>query len=292
LAPAKGENNFMLNQLVESGSHTKENKRRGGFLLSTLLVVCTIFLSGILWSLFAKDLKLGGGDFELSALVSPVPMPANEPPPPPQPKTERREMSQKTVEVATRQSNMERVDEARLIPKEISTVPNTQKARPIGEFKISSGAELDKLGQSSVGLNRGTGDSGVGISTGNEPSALENTKTVKSPPPPPLLAVNKENVKPPTIFKKSLGVINGIATNLVKPTYPLAAKAVKAEGAVNVQVTIDEQGNVVSANAVTGHPLLRQVSENAARSSKFKPTLLSNQPVKVTGVIVYKFTTQ
>jgi protein TonB len=280
----------MLNQLIESSSHTKENARRGGFLLSTLLVVCTIFSSGILWSLFAKDLKLGGGDFELSALVSPVPMPETEPPPPPQPKMERRELPQKTIAETTRQSNMERVDEARLIPKDISVVQNTQKARPVGQFKISDGAELDRQAQSSAALNRGSNNFAGGISTENETSPLENTKTVTPPPPP--LVVNKENVKPPSNFKKSLGVINGIATNLVKPTYPPAAKAVKAEGAVNVQVTIDEQGNVVSANAVTGHPLLRQVSENAARSSKFRPTLLSNQPIKVTGVIVYKFATQ
>jgi len=56
-----------------------------------------------------------------------------------------------------------------------------------------------------------------------------------------------------------------------------------------VQVTIDENGNVISASAVSGHPLLRQAAEQAARQAVFKPTLLSDQPVKVTGVIVYNF---
>ena len=86
------------------------------------------------------------------------------------------------------------------------------------------------------------------------------------------------------------GVLNGKATNLVKPAYPAAAKAVRAAGAVNVQVTIDETGNVISASAVSGHPLLRASAVQAARSSKFTPTLLSGKPVKVTGVIVYNFT--
>jgi protein TonB len=54
-------------------------------------------------------------------------------------------------------------------------------------------------------------------------------------------------------------------------------------------VKIDERGNVVSASAVSGHPLLRQAAEQAARSSKFTPTTLSGQPVSVTGVIVYNF---
>jgi TonB family protein len=85
------------------------------------------------------------------------------------------------------------------------------------------------------------------------------------------------------------GILNGKATNLVKPAYPAAAKAVRAEGAVNVQVTIDEEGSVISANAVSGHPLLRAAAVQAARSSKFSPTTLQGKPVKVTGVIVYNF---
>jgi protein TonB len=89
-----------------------------------------------------------------------------------------------------------------------------------------------------------------------------------------------------------LGVINGKASNLVKPPYPAAAKAVRAAGAVNVSVSIDEAGNVVSASAVSGHPLLRQAAESAARQSKFTPTVLSGQPVKVTGIIVYNFVAQ
>ncbi len=85
------------------------------------------------------------------------------------------------------------------------------------------------------------------------------------------------------------GVVNGKATNLVKPAYPAAARAVRASGAVNVQVTIDEQGNVISAAAVSGHPLLRAAAVQAARDSKFAPTRLAGQLVKVTGVIVYNF---
>lgn len=85
------------------------------------------------------------------------------------------------------------------------------------------------------------------------------------------------------------GIVNGKAANLVKPPYPAAARAVRASGAVNVQVTIDEYGNVISAQAISGHPLLRAAAVKAARESKFAPTLLEGQPVKVIGVIVYNF---
>ncbi len=89
--------------------------------------------------------------------------------------------------------------------------------------------------------------------------------------------------------KVSGGVLNGKAISLPKPEYPAAARAVQASGAVNVQITINEQGDVVSASAVSGHPLLRQAAEQAARSSRFAPTMLQGVPVSVTGVLVYSF---
>ncbi len=83
------------------------------------------------------------------------------------------------------------------------------------------------------------------------------------------------------------GVVNGKAINLVKPEFPLNSRG--ANGFVLVQVTIDEQGNVISAKATCGILEFVQVAEEAARKSKFSPTFLKGQPVKVTGVIVYNF---
>ena len=100
-------------------------------------------------------------------------------------------------------------------------------------------------------------------------------------PPPPKIEPPKRTT--------SIGVVNGKATYLPKPPYPQTAIAVRAEGEVTVQVTIDEQGKVIAAKALRGHPLLKGVSEKAAWSARFSPTLLSKVPVKVTGVIVYKF---
>jgi protein TonB len=56
-----------------------------------------------------------------------------------------------------------------------------------------------------------------------------------------------------------------------------------------VEVVIDESGSVATANVVDGHPLLRQVSLEAALQWKFRPTLLSGQPIKVTGVLIFNF---
>jgi Ca-activated chloride channel homolog len=85
------------------------------------------------------------------------------------------------------------------------------------------------------------------------------------------------------------GIVNSKATNLVKPQYPAAAKAVGASGTVNVQVTIDESGNVVAAQAVSGHPLLRAAAEAAARASTFAPTIIGGAAIKTQGIISYNF---
>ncbi|MGD9563232.1 MAG: TonB family protein [Pyrinomonadaceae bacterium] len=92
---------------------------------------------------------------------------------------------------------------------------------------------------------------------------------------------------PPKVI--SGGVLNGKATNLPKPSYPPAARAVRASGSVNVRVTVSEDGKVIEANAVSGHPLLRSAAVSAARSAEFSPTLLAGRPVKVTGVLIYNF---
>lgn len=85
------------------------------------------------------------------------------------------------------------------------------------------------------------------------------------------------------------GVVNGIALRLEKPSYPNAAKAVRAAGSVMIRVQIDEQGSVTGAKAFCGHPLLRAASEQAAAKTKFKPTLIDGKPVKVAGIVVYNF---
>jgi TonB family protein len=88
------------------------------------------------------------------------------------------------------------------------------------------------------------------------------------------------------------GVLNGKAISLPLPSYSPIARAANATGSVMVQITIDEEGNVVSANAVTGHPLLRASAVTAAREAKFSPTKLNGQAVKVTGVLQYTFSSQ
>jgi len=49
---------------------------------------------------------------------------------------------------------------------------------------------------------------------------------------------------------------------------------------------------VISAKAISGHPLLQAASVSAAQGAQFTPTKLNGEPVKVKGVITYNFVRQ
>jgi protein TonB len=134
-----------------------------------------------------------------------------------------------------------------------------------------------------VGVVGGTGGGGGG--TGGAPKV-----EVSDEPPPPPPPAPTPPPKPKTVV--SGGVLNGKAISKPQPAYPPIAKAARASGTVTVQILVDESGRVVSASAVSGHPLLQQAAVSAARNARFSPTLLSGQPVKVSGVITYNFVLQ
>ena len=105
--------------------------------------------------------------------------------------------------------------------------------------------------------------------------------------------VNLDAEPPPTprpILKPvSGGVLNGSAVNLPAPLYPEQAKRLRISGTVVVEVVIDETGKIISAKASSGPAALSDAAVQAALRAKFSPTKLSGQPVKVSGVINYKF---
>lgn len=84
-------------------------------------------------------------------------------------------------------------------------------------------------------------------------------------------------------------VVPGKIVSQPQPAYPPIARAARAAGAVVVAVVVDEEGKVVAAHAVMGHPLLQQAAVRAARETRFTPSLLDGKPVKVKGVLTFNF---
>ncbi len=115
------------------------------------------------------------------------------------------------------------------------------------------------------------------------PATPANTRPTLTPSP------RTTPTLPPSNTPVNVGNLTNRAINLAKPPYPSAARTLRARGEVVVRVLVDESGRVLSANAVSGHPLLRQAAEQAARQSRFNPHRISGQTVKSAGTVVYNF---
>ncbi len=295
LAPETVEENNMLDKLVVSKNNNEENRRLGSFLMTTATGALSVLAFALVYSLFTYNLALGNDNLNLSALVAPVTI-AEQAPPPEQTAQQRPQTAVTTVNnLPTRRENMLRVDETPLKPPtNVSVAQNQQMARPNSRFTLDN-SDSNLSSASSGATERGNGTSSgptSGISDSLKPTVVESAKNDAVEPPPALKTTPKPSTVTPEKKIVSGGVVNGKAINLVIPVYSAAAKAVHAAGRVEVQVMINEYGRVVSTNAVSGHPLLAPAAVSAARASKFTPTLLSNQRVKVTGIIVYNFKAQ
>lgn len=102
---------------------------------------------------------------------------------------------------------------------------------------------------------------------------------------------NDSDAPAPRILKPiSGGVLNGKALSLPVPIYPPIAMRARTSGTVEVEVTVDESGKVISARATAGPTALRDAAVEAAKRARFSPTKLSGAAVKVVGMINYNFT--
>lgn len=100
-------------------------------------------------------------------------------------------------------------------------------------------------------------------------------------------AAAQQEAKP--IRTVTAGLLCGKATSLPRPAYPKKAKKAGISGTVKVRVIVGTDGKVETAEALEGPELLRKSAEQAALAASFAPTILSDEAVKVKGVIVYNF---
>jgi protein TonB len=260
----------MFENLVESGSHKQDLGRKGSFLLGTVAIYLVIGTALLVFGIMYADSELDRQDLELTTLVAPVPVPQqqNEPDKPAEAKPN------KEQNVDVRKELIADVSESRVAPKEVSA--KASDIPPVRRGVTTIVGSSDSNAAVPMAAGPGTGLVAAG------PAKVE----ISDEPPPPV-------PKPtPPRAPISGGVLNGKAISLPRPQYPPIARQAHASGTVVVQVTIDENGSVISAHAVSGHPLLQGVAVAAARGARFSPTKLSGQPVKVTGVITYNFVAQ
>ena len=261
----------MFDNLVESSSHKDDISRKGSFVAATAIIYFVVLLAFFVAGIYWYDNHLGEMELELTTLVAPVPVPQQQKQDEPKQEAKPQKVEQN---VDVRKELIADVTRTELVPKEVSAKASDVPPVRRGVTTVVGTNDSNAAAPMPAGPGAGTVVSG--------PTKV----AIADEPPPP-------EVKPtPPRAPISGGVLNGKAISLPKPAYPPIARAAHASGTVVVQVLIDENGNVVSAHAVSGHPLLQAVAVGAARQARFSPTKLSGQPVKVTGVIQYNFVAQ
>jgi protein TonB len=265
----------MFTNLIESSSHASEFKRRGSFFLFTTVTYFLLFAIAGIASIYAYDARLEDQNTLEIVMLSPVDLPAPAVAPahaaaPPRGNIRSTDLPQRAIRMST-------VDTPQVVPERISSEPNKYLPPPRTGDYLVTGHDVDPIGPPN-----GSGNGGAFVSSGKSTPAIE----VGTPPPLPPV----EKTKPQIIRKSTL--LNGEALSLPKPPYPAIAKQLRIQGPVNVQVVINEAGRVISAKAVAGNPALVTAAQQAALQARFSPTMLGEQPVKVSGIITYNFVLQ
>ena len=85
------------------------------------------------------------------------------------------------------------------------------------------------------------------------------------------------------------GVLNVKILNELEATYPQKALDKNIQGRVEVQLLVNEDGEVIFANPLSGPEELWSESVKAAVGARFSPASVSGQPMKITGRIIIDF---
>jgi len=126
---------------------------------------------------------------------------------------------------------------------------------------------------------------------GGTPGAPDTNEPPPPPPPTPTPVIKPAATPAPDpVVRLTSALTQGRALRKAQPPYPTIARQVKAQGSVQIQISISESGEVIDAIVLSGHPLLRDAALQAAKRWLFQPTELNGRPVRAIGVITFNFT--
>jgi len=98
--------------------------------------------------------------------------------------------------------------------------------------------------------------------------------------------------KPEEIPKRlvvSQGVSLGMLQSQVEPVYPMIARRARVQGRVTLRAVISAQGTIESLQVIDGHPMLVSAALDAVKQWRYKPYMLSGQPVEVETTVFVNF---
>jgi protein TonB len=268
----------MFTNLIESQSHRREFKRRSSFFLITVAAYAVILFGAGIASIYAYDaqLEMQTNTLEVLSWVPAVTPPAPKPiagrPQPVHRTSTTNAPVDSNISIAERRNAFASTNDPTKVPDHpgVAGAPDPPVTGPF----VISGRDVDPRPPAANSTT----------CTGCSNTTQTVTITEKPPEPPPVM--------PPTTERVPSTVLVSKAISLPQPPYPLMAKQIRLQGAVNVQILVSEEGKVVSAQVVSGNGMLSSAAKDAAMRARFTPTILNGQPVKIQGVITYNFVLQ
>ena len=271
----------MFSNLIESGSHAGDLKRKGRFFLATTAFYGLLLAATGVGSIYAYNARLEyNPEYEFISLMRFPPANAA-------PEQQRREEPRPASAPARSNQLAVRTEISMHTPySERIASRETPETRPgqavvLGRFNYTPETTGGPIGPSHYGPSHGVGGPGGPAVTGMVEPPLPPATPLATPAPTP-----RQETGP---LRLTSSLISSKTVEKPAPPYPPIAKAARMQGTVAVQIVIDEQGHVTSARATSGPPLLQNAAVQAAYRARFTPTILGGRPVKVTGSITYNF---
>ncbi len=250
----------MFDKLVESAKQ-KPGCRAGRFFLVTGVIYAVALVAfGVATIIGFKPVLAE----DYVAVILPRPLMSSEPAPKPQ----------------IRQTNPRPAQVQRFVaPDKVREIPKTDELKDL----------VVELKRPRLVVDDAAYDPRIGRDSGKRDGSDTKDVIPPKPPPPP---IEKKTEKPSTgqqTVRLTSQITQGRAIQKTQPAYPEIAKRIKASGPVQIQIAISETGEVTDATVLSGHWALREVSLQAARQWRFKPTELNGRPVRAIGVITFNF---
>jgi protein TonB len=156
--------------------------------------------------------------------------------------------------------------EPEVVQRPVVSVPKSHESITVRSSKSEAAAEAPQA-LPVIGMVTGTNDKGL--------SGLVTADTARTP----VLRT----------MKISQGVSQGLIIKRVAPDYPMQARQLRIEGAVQVEATISKEGNVSNVKVLGGHPILARAATEAIKQWKYRPYLLNSTPVEIETQITINF---
>jgi protein TonB len=245
---------LVLNTLLDSALH---NERRSPLDWGVSLALHGLLIAGLVIAplLFTQAIDLRA--LQLTYLVAPMP-PAAAPPPPPA------VVVQKLVPRKLVPFNPKQLVAPSAIPQKVVIVREPEVAPEVGSGVIGG------IGGGAAGGVLG------GIIGGTTMPAAPPVTSAPDKKEKQVLRVGGDVQPPRKLYSPA-------------PKYPALAESAHVHGAVLIEATINEKGDVVNARAIQGHPLLLQEALRTVMLWKYAPTYLNGVPFPVEMTVTVNF---